>query len=267
MASTFMTIATDAPETLQARRQQQLEIWRKRREELGMNCALSRAYSDYDPKVLEQVDFEVSDLATEMILPHINPGDHIVNVGAGAGRFSLRAIPHILSKGGIYTDLDICEEMVEDTKDLLAKEGVSLGNVKIEVGDLLQLTWGNSSPIKPGSVKILILGRVLIHLTDQEGYDLALNEICRASIPPRIDGFIGGGLALIYGPEIDDYYMRDAFMKTPGETLLRTGKAYERDFRRHGFEAMKGEGQRIYRALEEFYYFRLFQKMHTDLHR
>jgi ubiquinone/menaquinone biosynthesis C-methylase UbiE len=143
--------------------------------------------------VLRSHTWRTADNSAAYLLPHLNPGQSLLDIGCGPGTITVD-LARLVDPGSVV-GVDASSDVVAQAAEHAASVGVS--NVRFEVGDLFAL------PYAEGSFDVVHAHQVLQHLTDPVSALFELRRVLR----------VGGILAVRDG----DY---GAFTWAPADPLL-----------------------------------------------
>ena len=104
------------------------------------------------------------------LLPHLRPGDHLLDVGCGPGTISVD-LATLLPQGRVVaTDLD--ETALTETRRLVDERG--LANVEVQRADTMAL------PYDDDSFDVVHAHQVLQHVADPVGALTEMRRVCRS---------------------------------------------------------------------------------------
>jgi len=126
--------------------------------------------------------FDLIDPDTLFASLHLKPGDAVLDLGCGEGRYSLPLARRLGPAGQVFA-VDLWPEGLAILKDK-AREG-GLGNLRTLLADVSQ-----PLPLPDGSVDLALLATVLHDLTEAGQAEGALTELARLVKP-------GGRLAVL----------------------------------------------------------------------
>ena len=137
------------------------EIWRPERE--------GRRYGEvlFKRAVGDMPQMESSKAAARRLKDHIRMGDHILDVGCGAGHY-LASLRDAIGRTFQYTGMDATPIMIDYARR--AFEGES--DVRFLEGDIFQI------PFEDGAFDIVMCNNVLLHLPS---IAVPLRELCRVA--------------------------------------------------------------------------------------
>lgn len=161
------------------------------------NQYLTDFYNNYDEdNRLEQKHGSVEFLTTmRYINKYIKPGDRVLEVGAGTGRYS-----HALARQGYVVD---AVELVEHNIEIFRKNTQITENVTVIQGNALDL-----SAFPDGKYDITLLLGPLYHLYTKEDKQQALQEAIRVTRP---GGIIFAAYVISDGCLLDEGFKRGSF--------------------------------------------------------
>ncbi|MDN5688525.1 MAG: methyltransferase domain-containing protein [Brachybacterium sp.] len=110
----------------------------------------------YGAAVLDSHRARTAQNSAAQLLPHLRPGQQLLDVGSGAGTITAD-LARIVGPGDV-TALEVSEQSAEITRAELARQG--LGAVQVVVGDAQAL------PLAEDSVDVVHAHQVLQHLPD-----------------------------------------------------------------------------------------------------
>jgi ubiquinone/menaquinone biosynthesis C-methylase UbiE len=139
---------------------------------MNEDARLSKAYAD--ATVANRMAGRRSDEVAAFVLPHLEPGMTLVDVGCGPGSITLGFAVAVAP--GQVLGLDIEAAQVERARDLAKEQGV--GNVRFEVGSAYDL------PLESGSADVVFAHTLLVYLQEPVR---ALREFRRVL---KSDGFV-----------------------------------------------------------------------------
>ncbi|GEM_PF-4341524 len=259
MSSYLSVVQEGVPYFDQDRLADRVLTWQKRWRKLGNFCTLSQELAEMDPNKLLLVESEVCDTAYSCLKPYLSPSAVVLDAGIGPANIAVRIAPEV----GSFIGVDFCPEIIQTARENLRAAGIPEDGKRcsLQVAHLGQLSWGRSNPIPQKSVDILLLSRVLIHITNETEFRFVIEEVCRVLAPQ--------GIVLICGPEAGFYnpqYPGDVFAKNE-DTVIRSGKVYANALWQHGMIEV-GTHQLLH-VFSEVYTYRCFQKQreHTEIHR
>jgi len=134
----------------------------------------------YHPAIVGSYTWRTVENSAAFLLPHLRPDDAVLDVGCGPGTITVG----LARRAGRVVGVDMSAEMVGESSDLAAREGVA--NVSFEAGSAYEL------PFDGGGFDVVYAHQVLQHLADPVA---ALREFRRVLRP--------GGLVAVRDSDYD----------------------------------------------------------------
>lgn len=186
---------------------------------------------DKKPVAAGKSSFDLIDPAAFFASLQISPGARVLDMAAGAGRYSLE-IAKLVGDRGMVHAVDAWEEGIESLRAAVREQGIA--NVAPIRADIT-----GRIPLDDGSIDLCLMATIL-HDLAPEGQDAALGEAARVLKP-------GGALAVV------EFKKVDRGPGPPARVRLSEEEAAAK-IGRFGFRKTHG------RELGEFTYLLIFRK-------
>ena len=154
----------------------------------------------------------VLELVARSAARHVRPGGTLLDLGCGAGNFTLRVLGQVSPLDCVLVDLS--RPMLERAEQRL--KSAAAGNVKTVQSDIRSLSFG------PGSFDLILAGQVLHHLREDAEWELMFERFHHWLRP-------GGVLFVADFINFDDPAIQELMTERYGEYLVNLGGADFRD--------------------------------------
>ena len=154
----------------------------------------------------------ILELVARSAARHVRPGGTLLDLGCGAGNFTLRVLSQVSPLDCVLVDLS--RPMLERAEQRL--RSAASGSVKTVQSDLRALTF------QPGSYDLILAGQVLHHLREDAEWERMFGRFHEWLRP-------GGVLFVADFIAFDDPAIQELMTERYGEYLLNLGGAEFRD--------------------------------------
>ena len=154
----------------------------------------------------------ILELVARSAARHVRPGGTLLDLGCGAGNFTLRVLSQVSPLDCVLVDLS--RPMLERAEQRL--KSAAAGSVKTLQSDIRSLSFG------PGSFDLILAGQVLHHLREDAEWKLMFERFHHWLRP-------GGGLSVADFIAFDDPAIQELMTEHYGEDLVNLGGAEFRD--------------------------------------